>query len=84
MHVPGGVRPGVEFASERERATALVLVPGDPVVQRRCREHIQVSIAVQVRRMHGNRPVRVGRDRTAHRERATALVLVPGNRVVRV
>ena len=68
---------------EGEVLTAVVLIPGNRVVKPRCREHVQVAIAVHVRGGDDTGAIR-GVGDNAFGKGLTAVVLIPGNRVVKI
>ena len=84
-HVVGAVGCGRDrVRGERRRVGAVVLVPGDLVVEARRGEHVEVAIAVQVGHRDGRGGVRiVGNDHRRERRRTRPVVAVPGDRIAR-
>ena len=57
-------------------------MPSDRVVEQRRRQHVRITVPVQVRRVYGHRTQRIRGNRAARGERPTAQVFVPTDRVI--
>ncbi|HNB22108.1 MAG TPA: hypothetical protein PKZ32_06820, partial [Candidatus Melainabacteria bacterium] len=79
-YIPTG--KGLPLRVGGEVLATVVLVPSDLVVNARRAEHVQVAVAVHVRRKHRIGPIGRRTDRVG-REVLAAVVLVPGDLVVK-
>ena len=84
MNIEGFPAVGRDHPPDRKRALAIVFVPCDPVGLREGREHVEVPVAVQVRRADGKGIPGVGLDGAACGKSTIAVILVPAHRVVQM